>query len=144
MTIRKIIAREFTWEIESTTAGTWVAIGGLTTFSRSPSKTDAVTTDFDDDGEETHMVAARSAAYTLEGHYLEDSGTKARDAGQARAETLGLEVGATSIGNWRYTTPGGTVVTFAGSCVITGPGGGSNDSASWSCAIMRSGAEVVT
>ena len=56
MAIRKIIAREFTWEVESATAGTWLAIGGLTTFSRDPSKTDATTTDFDDDGIETHMV----------------------------------------------------------------------------------------
>ena len=36
------------------------------------------------------------------------------------------------------------MVTFGGSCNVTGPGGGSNDAASWSCNIMRSGVETVT
>ena len=146
MAIRKIIAREFTWEVESATPGTWIPIGGLTTFSRSPSKTDTDTMDFDDDGIEAHLVGSRGAAYTLEGHYLEDTVTTpgARDAGQARCEVIGQLVGAASINGFRFTTPGATVVTFDGSCNVTGPGGGSNDAASWSCNIMRSGVETVT
>ena len=147
MAIRKIIAREFTWEVESATAGTWLAIGGLTTFSRSLSKTDTDTTDFDDDGVEAHLVGSRGASYSLEGHYLEDTEGAAvgdRDVGQARCEEVALLVGAASINGFRFTTPGMTVVTIQGSCVVTGPGGGSNDSASWSVAIMRSGPEVIT
>ena len=147
MAIRKIIAREFTWEVESATPGTWVPIGGITTFSRDPSKTDTDTTDFDDNGIEAHMVGSRGASYTIEGHYLEDTVTATtgdRDAGQARVEEVALLVGADSINGWRFTTPGATVVTFQGSVVVTGPGGGSNDSSSWSANIMRSGPETVT
>ena len=33
MPVPKIIAQEFTWEVEAAAAGTWLAIGGLTTFS---------------------------------------------------------------------------------------------------------------
>lgn len=143
MVARKMLAREFTIEVETAVADTFVAIGGLITWGQSPGKVDAVTTDFDSAGNAEHMPAERSLQLTFEGRYLEDSADGARDAGQERVETLADDVGplaATS--RMRVTSAGGNIKTYTGSFEVTGPGGGSNDASGWSFTLTRSGATV--
>jgi predicted secreted protein len=139
MAVRKILARELTLEVEDSTPGSWLTIGGLRTLTLDNGKTDADTTDFDSGGWAEHMVAERSGTITLAGLYLEDADSGARDAGQERCEELALLVGAASLGSFQVTTPGGTVKSFTASVNVSGPSGGHNDPAAWSATLTLSG-----
>ena len=129
MALRKILAREFSWAVSDGVIPTFLAIGGLTSFTPSPAKTDATTTDFDSNGWAEHMVAGRSLAFTLDGMYLEDPADGSRDLGQERVEELGLLTGAGSLEQFTITTPGGTVLTFYASVNVSpvSTGGGTDD-----------------
>lgn len=142
MAITKFLARDLTIEINTGTiaAPVWTGIGGLNTLTHSPSSSDADTTDFDSNGREEHMKAARGDSWTLAGFHLEDVAAGTRDPGQAAVETLGQALGITSLGQFRITSPGGNTITFMASAEVTLHGGGNNDAASWQAALKVSGA----
>ena len=120
----------------------YIPIGGISSASWSPKTTEADGTDFDSAGHPEQIVAERGEEYTISGFHLEDVGTGTRDAGQARMEVIGAAIGLTSVGTFRWTSPGGNIKTFDGTVEITGPGGGNNDNASWSAKIHMTGAAV--
>ncbi len=71
MAIDKTLARGWTFFIRTSTGpDVWTQIKGINSFSFAGSKEDTDTTDFDSQGRTEHLVAARSANMTLEGHYL--------------------------------------------------------------------------
>ena len=117
----------------------YTQINGLTTLTHSPSSTDADTTDFNSNGFEEHMKAARGTTWQMDGHTLEDIGTGARDPGQLLCEQLGQQVGPLSIGAFRITSPGGNAVEFNGSIDVTLGGGANNDAATWKATIKVTG-----
>lgn len=148
MAVAKVLARDFTWEIDDGLGtSTFVEIGGLTSVSPSPTKNDADTTDFDSDGWLEHMVASRGLSFSLEGHYLEDTSDGSRDPGQERVEAVAQLVGADSVVPFQITTPGGTVISCNVSCDASpfgaSGGGGNDDPASWSATINVSGKPTV-
>lgn len=133
----KVLARDWVWEIED--QGDYIRIGGIESFSPSPTKSDADGTDFDSQGWEEHQVATRGVSYTLEGFYKEDPDTGLRDAGQEAVEALANRTGRESLGDFRLTSPGGTTITFKASADIPTSGGGHNDNTSWSATVRMSG-----
>lgn len=146
----KILARNWTLEvdkdpIQAVPTGTpvWVAIGGINTFSTSNDKEDTDTTDFDDAGYASHIVASRSNEITLEGFYIEDSADGTRDEGQQVIEDYAELIGPSAIGGFRLTSPGGKVRQFRASFGIGDVGGGVNDSTSWGATVTPSGPPVV-
>lgn len=141
MAVRKVLAREFTVEVETDTPGSYVAIGGLRTIGFDRGKTDADTTDFDSEGHASHFVAERNRSVTLEGHHLEDSEYGTRDAGQARVEAFMDLVGPASVATFRITSPGGNVQQFDATVAVSGaPAGGHNDPTTWSATLNVTGA----
>lgn len=139
MTAVATLAQGWVFEIDTgTTTPTWTEIKGLNTFSISFEKNDADTTTFASQGWNEHLVSSRSGEITLDGLFLEDaSGT--RDPGQSAVEALSLLIGAASVESFQATSPGGSVMSFSASATIEGPGGGNDDSATWSCTLTISG-----
>lgn len=141
MAVKKVLARGWKFEVDDGQGGGgFVEIKGINSFTPSPTKTDADTTDFQSMGIEEHLPAARGFSVTLDGFYLEDPSDGTRDSGQARAEALSDEVGVDGIAPFRMTSPGGTTYTFNASFNVTIGGGGNNDASGWSVEVTRSGA----
>lgn len=142
MAVTKVNARDWTVEVLAADDITWVEVGGITSIGFDHESQEVDTTDFDSAGTSEHEVMERGRTYTLEGHFLEDPATGARDTGQARVETLGAQVGAASVDSFRITSPGGTVESFAASVRLGSKGGGNNDKTSWAATLKRSGASA--
>jgi hypothetical protein len=138
----KIPARDWDFEINTGTVGspTWVAIGGLNSWSHSPTKNDADTTTFDDDGRLSHMPISRGDSFTLEGLFKEDPDDGTRDPGQEAVEAAGEAVGADGVKQLRMTSPGGTTKTFLASYNVTIGGGSNDDPTAWSVEATVDGA----
>lgn len=145
----KVLARNWLIEIDTdalaatpTGSPVWTKIGGINTFTISSDKEDADTTDFDDQGYSSHIVAGRSNEISYEGFYLEDPDTGERDAGQAAVEDYSDRIGPEAMGQIRMTSPGGKVRQFRGSFVTGDVGGGNNDATSWGASFTPSGPPV--
>lgn len=142
MAVVKVLARDWTIEINKGTFGTpiWVnATCGLNTFTFSNTKNDADTTDFCSEGYLEHMVASRTSEIVGEGFYLEDESTGDRAEGQELIETLAEEVGNSSLGDFKLTSPGGNIRRFFASSMIADVGGGNDDPTAWGFTLMISG-----
>jgi hypothetical protein len=142
MAVAKVLARDWTIEVQLANES-YQAIGGINSFSPSPEKNDADTTDFDSAGNLEHLPASRGMSYTFEGFFLVDVATGARDTGQERVEVLGDLVGPAGLGHMKLTSPpasGAEVWDFDCSINVTPPGGGNDDAASWSFEATVSGA----
>lgn len=143
MTVTKILARDHgkNWEINTgtTSVPVWTKIKGINSWSPSPSKNDADTTDFDDDGRTAHMVASRGDEFTITGFYLEDPNDGTRDPGQSAVETLAAAVGYDSLKPVRFTSPGGNRLEFVASANVTIGGGGNDDPSAWEATLTVSG-----
>ena len=138
----KVLARDYKFEINTGTVATpvWTNIGGLQSFSFDPAKADTDTTDFDTNGYSSHLVASRSVGLTLEGQRKEDMTDGSRDAGQAAVEVLAEKIAYESLGDFRFyhkTSKKGK--RFTASAVVTGPGGGTGDAASWAADLTVDG-----
>jgi hypothetical protein len=141
MAVTKVLARHWGKYIKS--GGNYLNIAGIRSFGIDPNKQDVDVSDFDSNGWTEHMVAARGLTVTLEGFFMEDVATKARDAGQQAVETLAREVGPASLGSFRLTTPGGTTWTFSATAEVAGPSGDVNAVADWKATLNVSGQVVI-
>jgi len=142
MTVKKVLARGWTFEINTGTIAVpvWVEIKGVTSFKPKPGKKDADAGDFDSAGIDEHVVASRSYELTLSGKYLEDPDNGDRDPGQEALEALADAVGDDSLKQHRVTTPGGTVKVALFSADVVPGGGERDDLADWETTLTRSGA----
>jgi hypothetical protein len=139
----KVLARNWIIEAaEDIATPTWTKVGGVNTFTISSDKEDADTTDFDDQGYSSHIVAGRSNEITFEGFFMEDQTSGERDAGQELIEDFGEKIGPEAMGLVRLTSPGGKVRQFRGSFVTGDVGGGNNDATSWGATFTPSGPPV--
>lgn len=144
MPVTEIPARDFTFELNTGTdaAPTWVTIGGLISWSNSPTTVRANTQTWEDQGRQNAYVSSRGDSFSLTGRRQEDPATGARDAGQEAAEAWAQEVGPASQKQFRMTSPGGNVLTFDATAEVTRGGGGEDDPSTWQLQITVSGAIV--
>lgn len=143
MALTKVLARDWICEVENE-MGVFIPVGGIETFEFGSGKTDADTTDFDSEGWGEHIPAVRTRTVTINGFFLEDKETGARDPGQKIIDELANKVGQEGLGNFRLTSPGGTLYEFKGSVDPAGPGGGHTDATSWGATIAVSGKITIT
>lgn len=139
MATQPVLAREWIFEVEGSTTGTWIEIKGVKQFSPGEEATRVNTDDFSTDGWETHLVAARKATLELEGQIYEDPTTGDRDPGQERVEELARKIGSDSHGSFRVTSPGGNTKTFTASATVNSGGGGVNDVGAWKASLEVNG-----
>lgn len=149
MALTKILVRQFKFKLNTGTVAVpvWTEIKGIDTMSPSPSKQDADTTTFDDDGVETHMTAARGLSFTISGKMAyTDAERTTRDPGQAAAKAWAAEIGPESLKQFQIVYPDAvsTTDTFFASANTTDGGGGNNDPAAFSLEVTRSGATTTT
>lgn len=144
MALTKVLARDWTFEVEDPTAGTFVPVGGINTFGFGGTKTDTDTGDFDSGGWAKHLVTERAHTLTLSGFFLEDQATGERDPGQAIIDELTTKIGEEAIGSFKLTSPGGAVYEFSGSVEPAEVGGGKNDVTSWGATITINGKITVS
>lgn len=118
-------------------------IGGVTNFSPSTEKNDADITDFDSDGWLEHLAASRGLSFEIEGFYVEDAETEARDPGQYLFEQLALAYGPHAVDVFRVKTPAEQNIDFeiSAECPPEGisGGGGNDDPAAWSATLTITG-----
>lgn len=69
MALQKVLAEKCKFEVQD--GANWLEIGGLNSFSKSPSKTDSETRLFGSGGWSQHRTTRRGVSYTLEGFWLE-------------------------------------------------------------------------
>lgn len=137
MAVTKVLARDWVLEIKNSSG--YTRIKGLNTLSFSNSKNDTDTTDFDSQGATEHLVTSRSQEISAEGFYLVDKTTKKRDEGQQAVEALAELIGPESLGEFRLTSPAGTMKTFLASANIGDIGGGNDDATTWGVTLTVSG-----
>lgn len=135
----KVLARGWFLEAQDPDSLAWVEVKGINSLTFDGSKNDADTTTFDNEGWNTHLVASRGRTIGLEGFYLEDPVTKGRDPGQELVDSINDQIGYESLGNFRLTSPSGTVRTFVASANVSGIGGGNDDPTGWGVELTVSG-----
>lgn len=136
----KVLARGWKVEIQNPDTLAWKEVKGLNSLTFDGEKNDADTTTFDDAGWNTHLVASRGRTVGLEGYYLEDPANGGRDDGQSLVDELSDAIGTDSLGNFKLTSPYGTVREFTASANVSGVGGGNDDPTGWSAELTVSGA----
>lgn len=138
----EVLARGWTIYVDKFGRGTnYVRIGGLKTLTLSSSKKDAQITDFEDQGQEAHLVATRTKEIKLVGNYLENA-MGVQDQGQADMEWLAEQIGAASLGRFKLVSPSGKERSFMGSVVIDDVGGNVDEATGWGATITRSGPDL--
>lgn len=145
MALVKYLARDFVFELNTGTVAVpvWTPIGGLVTWSPTTEKEDVDDTTFDNDGIKAHKVVSRGAGLTLEGFYIVDNVTGARDPGQDALITLAGAIGYDSTKQLRITEPAGKTVMSVSADVNHG-GGDKNANSAFTATLTRSGAAVFT
>lgn len=132
---KRVLARNWKFFIESATPKTFERITGLETFSISHSSEELDTTDFDNEGYDSHVIIGRGVELSLEGAMKMDTSTKERCPGQARVEVIAEGFLADSIAKIHVEDPAGNVYEFTGSATLGSIGGGTKDKTSWGVTI---------
>ncbi len=140
--IFKVLARNWGKKVKLA-AGTWQEIEGIHAFTVAATSAAADMTDFDSAGYKEHLVANRGATITLEGYFEEDLSTGARAPGQERCEVLAHAVSQAGLGEFKLTSPGGTVWYFEGSCEVDGPSGNAAQATTWQCKVTVNGSITI-
>lgn len=122
----------------------WTPVGGINSWSPSPTLNRADTTKFSDQGNLAHLPASKGMTYTFTGFRQVDESTGARDAGQLACEQLSEQLGPDGIGQFRHSRAGGKVTVFFGSVTVTDGGGGNDDPDAWEIEIERTGVPTTT
>ena len=136
----EVLARNWDLEIEDpNTAGTFVEIGGINSFTFSSDVNNADTTTFSDLGWESHLAASRSRSLSMDGFYLVDPDTGDLDEGQEILNDAAAEMGQDSLIKFQLTDPGGNTKEFEATVNLADQGGGNDDPTSWGAELDVSG-----
>lgn len=139
----EMLARDYTFEVNDGTISVpdWVEVGGLNTWSHSPSSGDADTTKFYDAGRNSHMKASRGDEFSFSGFRSLDAAITARDPGQLICEAWGNAVGRSSRKQFRITEDDTSETkVFLATASVTQGGGGNDDPSSWELSLTVTGA----
>jgi hypothetical protein len=135
-------ARDWIFEAETATPGTYVEIGALDNWTLNPGENEEVSdnTVFEDAGNYSSEPMQRGATIELTAKMRATSGTP--DAGQLRIDTLGAAIGSAALFEFRFRHTAQTTWTvWASAWVSLGErGGGANEKTAWACTITRDGA----
>lgn len=144
MANRKVLARDIIIQVESSTPGTWLQVGGINSATPNPGEgaENADITDFQSGGRPESLPVQRGASLSMEGFQLLDSVSGAQEPGQARCETLADTLGYDGHGKLRFRHPLQTTWKVWNAAVfqLGEQGGGNNDPSAWACTVTRSGA----
>ena len=122
---------------------TWVAIGGINTFSKSHEEETTDTTTFASEGQAESQKMQIGKELEIEGFRLRDDATGALDPGQALVEELSELLGEDSLGRVRFAhTEDTSWEVWTAHVNLGDQGGGNNDKTSWSATFTRSGAST--
>lgn len=138
----EMLARDYTFEVNDGTvlAPDWLEIGGLNTWSHSPSSNDADTTKFFDGGRSSHMKASRGDEFSMAGFRSMDDTVTARDPGQLVCESWANAVGRSSRKLFRITEiDTAETRVFTATATVTQGGGGNDDPSTWELSITVTG-----
>lgn len=144
----KFNARDYLFEVSTDPTATtpvWAQVGGLSSFSLSPSANGAQvdTTDFDSDGNYEGQAMQRGATLQLQGQRKYTGTPATLDAGQAACDALAQEVGESSLGGVRFRHTEETSWEVWTAYAESGDkGGGNNDKTSFAVTFTRSGAKT--
>ena len=139
MSKKKVLARNWKFFVETATAKTFERITGIESFTITRDKEDLDTTDFDNDGYDSHVVVGRSVEMEIEGGMRMDTTSGARCAGQSRVEVIAEAFLDESIGKFHVLDPAGTVYELNGSVKLADVGGGNKDKTSWGFTVVGNG-----
>ncbi|NJP27107.1 hypothetical protein FLW53_23480 [Microbispora sp. SCL1-1] len=144
MAKRRINARDMIVEVEDDTADTWLPVENLQTITVNPGENEETVdvTDNDSEGAYEQEIMQRGASLALEGLLMKDDSTGALPPGRARVEEMAGEdkLGADSLGRIRFRHPMDTNWRiWTGTFSLGEQGGATNDKASWSATITKSG-----
>lgn len=143
MAVTDTLARD-NGAVDIKVAGVWVPIGGINSWSPSPTLNKADTSKFSNQGNLSHLPVSKGMSITLTGFRQVDHVTGDRDPGQVACENLMEQLGPDGIAEFRHSRAGGKVTVFKGSCTVTDGGGGNDDPDAWSVTIERSGIPTTT
>lgn len=140
----KYNARDVEFEVEDfDNPGTWVAIGGINTFSKTHEEETADTTTFGSEGQAESQKMQLGKTLTLEGFRLLDTATGDLDPGQALVEALAERLGEDSLGAVRFAHKDeSTWAVWTAHANLGDQGGGNNDKGAWAVTFTRSGADT--
>lgn len=144
MAVTKVLARDWkigvkTGEDATTSEPIFTEVKGLNTLTFASSKSDSESTTFDTNGWNEHIVASRGRSLSLAGYYLVDPATGTRDAGQNAVDTLGEQIGPSSLELFELTSPAGAKTRFYASSNPAERGGGVEGNTSWGAELTVSG-----
>jgi hypothetical protein len=144
MTTLKYNARDCVFQIENPSSpGTYVAIGGINTFTKSRNAANTDTTTFASAGDYEQQIMQRGKTLKLQGFRLKDPATGVLDPGQILVEALADKKSDASLGNFRFAAPGDTTwEVWAVTAEMDDEGGGNNDKVSWGVTFTRSGSST--
>lgn len=126
----KVLARKWKFFVETATADTFEQITGIESFNIGRDKEDLDTTDFDNDGYDSHVVVTRSIELEIEGGMKMDA-EGVRCLGQSRVEEIGELFGDESVARFQIEDPAGQKFEIFGSVALGDVGGGVKDKTSW-------------
>lgn len=135
----KVLARNWKFFVETATPKTFERITGVESFTITRDKEDLDTTDFDNDGYDSHVVVGRSVEMEIEAGMRMNTKTGKRCAGQERVEIIGEAFLDESIGKFHIVDPAGTVYELNGSVKLADVGGGTKDKTSWGFSVVGTG-----
>ena len=141
---RPFLARILRPEVNTGTAlaPVWVAIEGLDSVTITNAETSADTSDFDDEGWGSSIVAMRNQTVMLAGKSKMDPVTRAPMPGQAFVEALGEIVGDGGYGDFRITRPSGSRRRFEAVVKCDPYGGGIGEASKWTAELKTNGKPV--
>jgi hypothetical protein len=129
------------WTVEVNDGDGYDEVKGLEVISFNPGDVkEADTYTKESAGNDEHLVVRRTRTLKLDGRWLEDEGTGARDAGQSSIEALGALTGAGSVASFKTTSPGGKISEFDGTVRMGDLIGNVDEAAKWSATIKVTGA----
>lgn len=149
MAIRKYLARDFIFQISTDNRATWTTISGINSWTWATDSNDEDASTFDSGAWGSSMYTQRTGSTTLEGFYLVDSVTKARDQGQLLVERAATKVGYDAYRDFQIICSplvSGARGPYIGSLAFTGQaamsdmGGNTTDIMPWGVDLVWDGA----
>ena len=143
MAIRKYLARDFKFDISTDEGSTYTEISGIANWSFTIDSNEEDTSTFDNGAWGSAMYTQRTGSMSLEGFYLVNGITGARDPGQLLVEQAATKVGYDAYRRFRVraVTASGEIGNFyfTGQAALGDQGGSTTDVMPWAADLIFEG-----